>query len=213
MSQNRPVIEAQNRERTGSRYSARLRSEGRLPAVVYGHGAPPIAVSVPAKEMLAHLHHGVHLVDLKTDGGVTETCLVKDLQFGWLGDNVIHMDFTRVNLNEEVTVNVHLTFVGEPAAAKEAGAVVNHHRTELSVTCIASAIPDGIEINLGEMEGDSLSAGQIAMPAGVVLADEPDTLVVAVGYVAEEAVGEEAEVEGGAEPEVLTESAEDKGDD
>ena len=91
-----PTISATSRERTGTRYSQRLRKQGRLPAVIYGHKKTPISVSVDEKEILTLLHSGAHVLEVKVEGGSKETCLVKDLQFGYLGDNVIHVDFARV---------------------------------------------------------------------------------------------------------------------
>ena len=102
MTHETPTISAEKRERLGSRYAQRLRKSGRLPAVIYGHGSDPVSVSVDEKTTLAHLHHGRHVLNVEIDGEDAETCLVKDLQFGWLGDDLIHVDLTRVNLDQEV---------------------------------------------------------------------------------------------------------------
>lgn len=210
MSHETPTVKASLRDRIGTRYAQRLRRDGRLPAVIYGHKIDPVAVSVDAKEALTYLHHGWHVFNLDIDG-TTETCLVKDLQFGYLGDDVIHIDFARVDLDEEVTVNVQLIFKGEPAAAKEPGAVLMTELTQLEVRCKVNAIPDEIEVDLSEME-QSFNVSEIKMPAGVVPVDDPEALVAHITFVAEEAEGEEAEVVGEEdEPEVISESKEDEG--
>ncbi len=68
--------------------------------MIYGHKREPLAVSVDTKEMLSHLQQGAHVLALTVDGArEAETCLVKDLQFGYLGDTVIHVDFARVDLD------------------------------------------------------------------------------------------------------------------
>ena len=103
MAQDTPTITAEPRERVGSRYSQRLRQNGRLPAVIYGHKTDPVAVSVGEEETLHHLHQGTIVMNVNIDGAGTETCLVKDLQFGFMGDDVIHVDFARVNLDQTVT--------------------------------------------------------------------------------------------------------------
>ena len=209
MSHETPTVEAQMRDRTGTRYAQRLRSAGHLPAVIYGHKEDPVAVSVNAKEILLHLHHGAHVLEIKVDGGKSETCLVKDLQFGYLGDNVIHVDLARVNLDEEVNVQVHIHFVGEPEAAKQPGAILSHDLTELEVICKVNAIPEEIRVDQSSMES-SLSVGEIELPAGVRSAVDDDTLVAHISFVQEVDSGEEAEVgEGEAEPEVITEAKED----
>ncbi|MFM7260503.1 MAG: 50S ribosomal protein L25, partial [bacterium] len=125
MAKEVPTIEATHRDRLGSRYSKRLRAAGRLPAVIYGHGSEPLSVHVDEKITVGALKRGLHVMNL-TIAGKTETCLVKDLQFGFLGDDVIHMDLARVNLDEVVTVTVSLVFYGAPEAAKKSGTVVVH---------------------------------------------------------------------------------------
>ncbi|MFK7962163.1 MAG: 50S ribosomal protein L25 [Phycisphaerales bacterium] len=203
MSSETPVISCEVRERTGTRFAQRLRKAGRLPATVYGHKEAPVSISVDSKSMLAHLHHGNRVFELKSPRG-SETVLVKDLQFGYLGDNVVHLDFARVNLNEEVNVNVTLKFIGEPASANQAGAVVNHEAVELPITCTVANIPDEIRVDLTSMEGTVLTAGEIALPAGVQLHEDAGIAIVSVSIVAEEAEGEEADAAGdGSSPDVI----------
>jgi large subunit ribosomal protein L25 len=199
-----PTITAQARERIGSRYAKRLRNQGRLPAVIYGHQQDPVSIHVDEKETVSILEHGAHIVNVKVADGPSETCLVKELQFGYLGDNVIHLDFARVSLDEEVEVSVHLRFVGEPAAAKKPGAVLSHAITELEVICKASDIPDEIVVNIANME-DVFTVGEIALPAGVRTELKPETPISMITFIAEEVVAEAAEVVGEAEPEVITE--------
>ena len=89
MSNDRPKIEAAGREHLGTKYAKRLRSSGRLPAVVYGHQKDPIHVSVDHDELIDHLYGGAHLIDLAHDGGKTETCLIKDIQYDYLGTDIM----------------------------------------------------------------------------------------------------------------------------
>jgi len=208
MSHETPVVEAAKRERTGTRYTQRLRREGRMPAVIYGHKIPPASVSFDAKELLKHLHHGAHVLEVKLADGTTETCLVKDLQFGYLGDNVIHVDLVRIDADEEVSANVALHFVGEPAASNQAGAIVNHDLSELEILARANEIPDEIRVDLSEME-ERLTVGELELPEGVRTDVAPDTLVCHIGWVAGEAEGEEVAVDAPAEPEVISDASED----
>ncbi len=217
MKHETPKIEAERREKVGSVYAQRLRKAGRLPAVIYGHKKDPVAVSIDEKEILTHLHHGTHVLDIAVKGSGTETVLVKDLQFGYLGDNVLHVDFARVDLEEEVTVLVNLAFVGAPHAAAQAGAIINHDMTSLEVICRVNAIPEEIPVDLTLMgEGTVIVVGDIELPTGVRAAVEPDTPVTHISFVKkeEEAVGEEVEVAAeGTEPEVITEAKPEDGDD
>ena len=208
-----PSITATTRARTGSRYAQRLRKQGRLPAVIYGHRTDPVSISVDEKEMLTHLKHGTHVLSLNVEGGSKETCLVKELQFGYLGDNVIHVDFARVELDEEVHVHVHLNFVGEPASARKTGAILSHDLTELEVICRVNEIPDEIKVDLNVMgEATVFTVAEVQLPPGLRATTHPGTPVAHISFVhKEEAVGEEVEVEPGAEePEVITEAKSDE---
>ena len=203
MSRETPTVQATRRDRTGSRYAKRLRNAGRLPAVIYGHKIDNVAISLDSKETLNLLHHGVHLLNVSIDGAANETCLVKELQFGYLGDNVIHIDLARVDLDEEVTVNVHIHFVGEPENAKKPGAVLNYDLTELEIICKASDIPDEIRIDISGME-NSYNVSEVTLPAGIRTELDPETSICHISFVEEEAEGEEIEIAGTAEPEVIT---------
>lgn len=210
MAHETPTVQARTRDRVGSRYAKRLRQGGRLPAIIYGHKIDPVAISVDEREILGLLHDGNHLFSIQIEGAnQPETCLVRDLQFGYLGDNVVHLDFTRVDLDEEVTVHVHIRYVGEPEAAKEPGAVLNHDLTELEIVCKAGAIPDEIVVDLSNLE-DSLLVSEIALPEGVRTELPEDTVLSHISYVEEEAEGEEITVAGEAEPELITEHKEDE---
>ena len=208
MSHEVPVLDAQPRDRMGTKYAKRLRASGRLPAVIYGHGSQPTHVSIEEKPVISALKRGLHVFNLQV-GGTSETCLVKDLQFGWLGDNVVHVDFTRVNLDEEVTVSVSLHFVGTPEAARRVGAVLTHDITELQVRCKVRDIPESIRVDLTTMEGDLLTVSQLKLAAGLVSASNPHAALARIQTVLEEAVGEAAATTGAAEPEVLTAKKED----
>jgi large subunit ribosomal protein L25 len=179
MSHETPIIAAQQRERRGSRYSQRLRKSGRLPAVVYGHGSDPLSISVDQKETLRHLSEGNHVFNVAIDGGSEETCLVKDLQFGFLGDDVIHIDFARVDLDEKVRVNMTLDFHGVPAGAKKGGTIVVHDLSELEIECTVRNMPDAIRIDLEHFD-EIIHVSDLTLPEGVEPITPGNTLVLHV---------------------------------
>jgi large subunit ribosomal protein L25 len=191
MTHETPTINAAKRERLGSRYAQRLRKSGQLPAVIYGHGADPVSVSIEEKATLAHLHHGQHVFNVSIEGGATETCLVKDLQFGYLGDNVIHVDLARVDLDEKVKVRVHLDLVGELQNATLAGAIVVHDHSEIEVECAVRDIPESIRVELDTYK-QSVTVGELAMPEGVVAITPDGTMIIHVQIAAEEDEEDEA---------------------
>lgn len=211
MSHEVPVLEAQPRERLGTRYAKRLRTTGRLPAVIYGHGSQPTHVSVDEKTTLAALRRGLHVFNVKL-GDTSETCLVKDLQFGWLGDNVVHIDLARVNLDEEVTVSVTIHFIGVPESSKRVGAVLTHDISELELSCKVRDIPESIRVDLTHMVGDLLTVAQLKLAPGLTAVSNPHSALARVVLVLEEATGEAATTAtAAAEPEVLTAKKEEAG--
>jgi large subunit ribosomal protein L25 len=212
MSKNTPTLKAAPRERLGSRYAKRLRTSGKLPAVLYGHGTAPMSITLDEKETITSLKAGAHVVKLAMEGGSTETCLVKDLQFGWLGDNVIHVDLARVDLDEVVTVKVRLQFVGTPESAKKPGAVLTHDVTELEIECKVRDIPEEIRVDLGGITADVYTVGEFKLADGLKAVTDPHAALSRVVTIAEEAEGEAAAPTAGAEPEVLTAKKDKEGE-
>ena len=207
-----PTLKATNREQLGSRYAKRLRTAGKLPAVLYGHGTAPMSLTLDAKETIHSLKHGAHVVKLAIEGGATENCLVKDLQFGWMGDDVIHLDLARVDLDEVVTVKVRLQFIGQPESAKKPGAVLTHDVTELEIKCKVRDIPGDIRVDLAGVKTDVYTVSEFKLPAGLTAVTDPHAALSRVVIVAEEAEGEAAAPGAAAEPEVLTAKTDKEGE-
>ncbi|NBQ13864.1 MAG: 50S ribosomal protein L25 [Proteobacteria bacterium] len=153
MSKETPVLVAKKRDKLGTRYTRRLRAAGELPANLYGHGSEPLPISLNEHATLYALKKGAHVLALKFEDGATDTVLVKDLQFGYLGDNVIHMDLARVNLDEVVTVKVHLSFIGQPEAAKKPGAIIVYDMPDIELSCKVRDIPEEIKTDLSQVGG------------------------------------------------------------
>ena len=208
MAKETPKISAQTREKVGTRYSRRLRQEGRLPAVIYGHKSNPVAISVDETETISHITHGAHVMDIDVDGGSTETCLVKDLQFGYLGDNVVHVDFTRVDLDEVVTIIVKLDLRGELAAAKKANAVMVTSLNDVEISCPVRHIPEAFRVDLESFD-ESVSVGDIELPEHVTMVTSADSNIAHVEIKAadddEESEGEAATGEADASAESSSE--------
>lgn len=192
MSKEVPTIQAARRDRLGSRYSKRLRASGRLPAVIYGHGTDPLAVHVDEKITISALKKGLHVMNLEIEGSGTETCLVKDLQFGFMGDDVIHMDLARVNLDEVVTVTVSLEFFGAPDAAKKSGVVVVHELSDIQVRCKVRDIPEHIRADMTTMTGETFTVSDLKLPSGVEHATDPHAVIARLQILKEEASAEAA---------------------
>lgn len=202
-TQTIPQIKAEVRDRLGTRYSARLRKEGRLPVVIYGHQQEPVHASVNLDEAVEVLHRNAHLVELVL-GSQSEPCLVKDIQWNHLGSQIIHLDLARVDLTERVTVEVELEFIGEPAAVKQAGVILEHLITEVEVECVATNIPERIQVDVSAMQiGDTLTVADLKLPEGVDVVTDGETIVASVTEVADEPEPVAAAADAAAEPEVI----------
>ena len=203
-------LAATSRDRLGSRYSARVRSSGGLPAVLYGHGEAPTPITLDGKEARRHINAGGRVFSIAINGK-EQIALLKDIQFDYLGDTIIHADFARVDLNEKVEVKIHVKLTGEAAGLKHAGAVLLHPASELVVRCTVTEIPDELEVDISNLEVDhSIHVREITAPAGVEILTDPEAVVATIHMKKEEVVAEAAAAEGAAaEPEVIREKKPD----
>ena len=201
---DRMLLKAQAREKVGSNSAAKLRRQGKMPAIVYGHGQKPESVAVDFHDFTEGLHHGHRIFDIDVAGD-RETLLVKDLQYDYLGKNVIHADFVRVDMTEKVTIAVELAFKGT-AEGTHQGGMVDIHLDEIEVECLVSDIPEIIEVSVKQVNvGDTVHAGDIVLPAGITLKTDPEALVLNCHLVAAAKSTEELEEEMPSAPEVITE--------
>jgi large subunit ribosomal protein L25 len=202
------VLAAEKREATGSAAARRLRRDGWVPAVVYGHKEEPVSLALHVEDVRRVVAHRVKMVQLKADGK-TDQVLVKDVQFDPFGEDVLHLDFERVAMDELIEVECPVEFSGTAKGAA-AGGVVEHPVTDLHVRCLPADIPDVVRVSVNDLEiGDSITVGDIEPPEGVTILTEADAVLVtvrppsaAIEEEEEEAVALEAEAVA-EEPEVI----------
>ena len=101
------VLKADKRKTSGTRVSRKARAAGLIPAIVYGHGAEPLAITLNYHDLALELQHHHRLLQVDVEGK-KEQFLVKEIQYDHLGDKVIHLDLARVDLDERVTMTVAL---------------------------------------------------------------------------------------------------------
>lgn len=198
------VLDVQIRESRGKRNARRLRRSGQLPAVLYGHGKDSLSLMLAADEVGAAMRHGSKLVELKGKG-INEIALIRDLQWDAVGNEVLHIDFLRVEAGERLAVAVTVELRGEAPGVKEGG-VVEHliHRVEIETP--ATSIPEKLHVNINELQlGESIVTGQIEdLPTDAKLLSSADQMIVHCVMPAAEAE-EEAELAAGeVEPEVIS---------
>jgi large subunit ribosomal protein L25 len=200
------TLKATKRGEFGTQKARRLRSKGMVPAIIYGHGAETVAVTVNGHDVAAAVQHGSRLLEVDLEGR-KENVLIKEIQYDTFGKVILHVDLTRVDLDERVEVTVPIVLRGKPVGAEQDG-VLQQVLSEIEVECPVIAIPEEVRVPVNDLNvDDSLKAGQIQLPEGSRLLTDPDTLVCMVTIIAEE---EEAPAEEApAEPEVIGEKAEE----
>jgi large subunit ribosomal protein L25 len=175
-------LKAEKREDSGKGAARKLRAAGRVPAVLYGHGVGPMAVSVDARDLFHVLHGSAGtnvLVDLQVDGA-QHLSLPREIQRDHVRGRYLHVDFLAVRRDETVTVSVPVRVVGESPGVK-AGGVIEHHLWELQVECLPGDVPDGIEADVSKLQvGDSLRVADLLPPQGVSVLTPLEESVIAV---------------------------------
>lgn len=191
------VLKTQPRAGAGSRQSRKERAKGRVPVNLYGHGEGNAALTVDEHELSQALGTSTQIFTLASEAA-EQACLVKEVQYDTFGQQILHVDFARVDLSEQVDVVVTLEFRGNPAGVAEGGTQVVHHPS-LAVRCRADSIPEILTVDVSALEiGHSVQAGEVELPDGVVLDEgnmSPTEPIVAVAAprVAEEEKPEEEE--------------------
>lgn len=193
------------REQTGKGASRRARREGRVPAVLYGHGTEPQHLELNAHDLAAVLRHSGTNAVLSLDiAGTEQLALTKSLEMHPIRRTITHLDLLVVRRGEKVTVEVTVTVEGEATP----GTLVTQEVNAIEIEAEALSIPEGFTVSVeGAEEGTQITAGQIELPSGVTLITDPEQLVVNVVAAPTE---EELEAEGGGAS--LEEQAEEAAD-
>jgi large subunit ribosomal protein L25 len=197
------VLETKPRTVDGSRGAQRLRKEGLIPAVLYGHKEANAFLALPAKELESAIRHGVHVLNLKTDGK-NQQVLIREVQWDHLGMELVHVDFARVSDTDTVQVTVPIEVRGT-APGIAAGGVLDQPMHGLQIECLAIKIPTSIRVNVAELQLEqAIHVKELKLPEGVKALADPDAIVVQVALkqLEEEAAPAAAPGEA-AEPEVI----------
>ncbi|WP_035100380.1 50S ribosomal protein L25/general stress protein Ctc [Aneurinibacillus terranovensis] len=158
-----------------------LRKNGKIPAVIYGSGLQSQPITVDEGQFLQVIRkQGInHIITLKVDGSQYDV-LIKDVQQEPLKGKVMHLDFNKVNMNEEIETMVHIVPEGEAAGMKEGG-ILQQSLRELTIRCLPNAIPDAVTVSIEHLAiGDSVSVGELRIPAGVTPQHEKDEIVLSI---------------------------------
>ncbi|RXR04420.1 50S ribosomal protein L25/general stress protein Ctc [Pseudoxanthomonas composti] len=202
-------IQVQRREDEGKGASRRLRHAGNVPAIVYGGDLKPVSITLSHNDVwLASQHDWFYssILSLSLNGDVQKV-LLRDMQRHPFKQQIMHLDFQRVNDKEAIRTAVPLHFLNQDSspAGKAADVVVTHELNEVVVECLPGDLPEFIEIDLAELAvGDVIHLSQLKLPKGVEIPElklgkEHDVAVVTAKHGRVEA---EPEAEGEASAEV-----------
>mgnify|MGYP000909091431 FL=1 len=169
-------VDADIRTSFGKGAARKLRAAGKIPAVVYGHGAEPLHVAIPAHETTLIARRANALIDLKmTDS--QQLVLIKDIQRDPVRQIIEHVDLVIVRKGEKVTVDIAVHIEGDPVS----GTMVQLEHNTISVEAEATHIPESVTVNVdGFAEGTQVRASDIALPDGSTLVSAAEMLVLTV---------------------------------
>jgi len=170
------ALVVEKRDATGTLRIRRLRKEGKIPAVLYGHGQDNVNLLIDSRAVDKVVNNGQYFVSLS--GAVNETAMVKDVQWDAFGSRVLHVDLSRVDASEAIEVSLPLQMKGEAPGAS-LGGMVTQLVHDLKISCPASSLPEYLEISIDDLQLDgSVSAGSVKLPEGASLVGSPtETLI------------------------------------
>lgn len=176
------TLKAVKRERTGKGAARKARAENKVPAIIYGQGMEPVAVEVDRRELVGAFHTDAGLnvlLTIQVDGQST-TALARDLQRDPLRGTLLHADFVKVDLKQEVEVEVPVHIVGEAAGVKEGG-VLEQPLFQLHVRCLPTNVPESIDADVSHLEiGDQLKVSDLAAGKDFKILNDPDNSVASI---------------------------------
>jgi len=181
-------LKARKRSETGKGAVRRLRDEGEIPAVMYGHGTEPQTLAVKNEELQNAIRGeaGLNvLLDLQvTDGKQKDNHLVmiKELQKHPFKEKLLHVDFLKVARDERVAMKVPIDILGEEeSVGLKAGGTLQHNLWEVEVECLPTEVPDHLQADITEIAvGEHLSVADLKPRPGVTVLTDPEDIILTI---------------------------------
>jgi large subunit ribosomal protein L25 len=204
------TMKANRRNVFGSSKSRQLRRKGDIPGIVYGHGEEPVPVTLHVHEVELALQHGERLLEIELEGAMVNV-LIKEVQYDTFGQEVLHVDLARVDLDELVEITVAVVLVGTPEGLKDGG-VLQQAVGEVTIRVAVRSIPEELKVLVGSMKlNDRLFLKDIPLPESAELLEDANAILCTVAELAEEVAPAEGETL--AEPEVIGAKKEEEGEE
>lgn len=178
----------------------RLRREGLVPAVIYGHGVEPVSIQIDRRELRRALDRAglSHLIALHLDDGETpRMALIREVQRDALSGEILHVDFLQVQMAEKLRTTISIHLVGESPAVKQLGGMLLQGVTEVEVECLPDNLVDTIEVDISSLTelGEELTVADLPIPEGIEVLSDPQEMVVRVMAASEEEEAQAAPAE------------------
>lgn len=202
------AISAEKREALGTRVSRRLRKSGKIPAVLARKGEDPLHLLVDAKEFAQLVKKHARIINLTHPAG-KDKVFIKEVQYDHLDEHAIHVDFTRIAMDQLLTVEVPLILKGKPVGVSEEGGVLDQYVKMIKVQCLPDAIPEQIEVDVTSLKKDvKFTVKDLHLAAGLKAAHDADLLLAIVQEHKVEEIAPAAAAAGPVEPEVIKKAKE-----
>ena len=161
-----------------------VRAEGKIPAVLYGPELDSVSIEMDYNtfERLNDEAGRSNMIDVSVDGGEPIKMLIQDIQYDVVKDTITHVDLRQIKMGEEMSATISLEFEGEPAAVKTLGGTLQTTLREVNVRCLPKDLVSNITVDLSVLETfeNTISIGDLKLPAGLTVTDDPTTLIAKV---------------------------------
>lgn len=177
----RVELEAKKRSLLGSKVK-RLRREGWVPGVMYGHGFDAVPLRFDRYDLKHVLSRvgGSQLINIKVeDADEPEFALLREVQRDVITGDLLHVDFYRVMMTETITTEIPLLTTGESPVAQQKEGILLHGISEIEVECLPGDLVDALEIDLSELTeiGEAILVSDLAVPSGINILTDPDEMI------------------------------------
>ncbi len=202
------TLSAQKRPETGKDKVKKLRGQGRVPAVVYGHGQEARSITLDSKELLPLFKEtsGENtIINLRLEDGSTLKTVIREAQTEPIRNRLLHLDLLEIRMDEKIKVKVPVETEGLPEGVKNQGGIMEHILDMVEVSCLPGDIPDKIVVDVSGLKvGQSLHVGDIKVDKVEVVTDKSHVVATVIAPIVETAPAPEAEAVETKEPEVIS---------
>ena len=179
------TLTVEKRETKGKGPAKKLRSSGKIPAVIYGQGEESVALTLDGKAFHAvlHSHHGENVIfEVKIPGRKTGLkAILREVQHEPVTGEILHVDFQHISMTKKITVEVPVALMGTPDGVRNKGGILEHILHELEVECLPGDIPEHIEVDVSQLDvGDSIHVSDIPVTKVKILTDPERSIATVV---------------------------------